>query len=78
MHIIFAEGFVVHDLIKFLRFFYNVEIVHIRIQQFAKPHEADNAVWSGWAIKPVVWKIRYFIIFAVSYTHLTLPTNREV
>ena len=40
----------------------------------------DGKMWNQIALRPVVpvWKFAVALDLAVSYTHLTLPTNREV
>ena len=38
----------------------------------------ENAIQSKYAFPLVTSKAKAVVVYAVSYTHLTLPTNREV
>ena len=44
---------------------------------FAKEYKAETPLW-GHSAPPLVYKGNLICLVAVSYTHLTLPTNREV
>ena len=44
----------------------------------ASPHDIEATTLSGSTRTPFGYAVRGFTIQTVSYTHLTLPTNREV